>query len=234
MGECVRSEHLRPPRTRSAATLAHFGNFHLTSELGYDSLLGWSMLTFCRWGGPGCRDEKTERGWLRHIRIPRTNEPDSRQAAKYAKVAKNGKHLHFAVLCAFASWRELLFQTLSRRGPSCSDVSRLVFSQRPSSDTARGLQNNRKYYDRSQYVIENKGARCRNELKRTHFERQMCRLNAQIELSLHTPARAGGPRRKHTARFHTDPTCGASQSATEHKNSGNEAKEYLKTKDLVS
>jgi hypothetical protein len=172
-------------------------------------------------------------GWLRHIRIPRNNEPDSRQAAKYAKVAKNGKHLHFAVLCALAAWRELFLQTLSRRGPSCSGVSGLVFGQGPSSHTARGLQNNKKHYDRSQYVIENKGTLCRNELRRTHFECQMCRLNPQIELALHARVRAGGPRRKHSARFGNEPTCDAPQGATNYKNSGNEAKEYLKTKDLT-
>ena len=50
---------------------------------------------------------KGRAGWLRHIRTPRTNEPDSRKDAKYAKIAKNGKHLHFAILSALASWREL-------------------------------------------------------------------------------------------------------------------------------
>jgi hypothetical protein len=49
MPECVCSEHLRPPGTPFAATLAHFGVFHLTRELGYDSLWSWLRWTFCRW-----------------------------------------------------------------------------------------------------------------------------------------------------------------------------------------
>ncbi len=96
-----------------------------------------------------------------------------------------------------------------------------------------GISIQQEYYERSHYDIENKGRHCRNDLKRTHFERQVCRLNLQIELSLHALARAGGPRRKHTARFDDEPTCGASQSAREYKNSGNEAKKYLKTKDIT-
>ncbi len=79
MAECVRSEHLRPLRTRSAATLAHFGNFHLTSELGYDSLLRWLALTFCRWGAPGCWDGETERGGCA------TSEPDGPTNRFHAK-----------------------------------------------------------------------------------------------------------------------------------------------------
>jgi len=61
----------------------------------------------------------------------------------------------------------------------------------------------------------------------------MRRLNAQIALSLRTPVRAERSRRKHTARFDDEPTCDASQSAREYKNSGNEAKKYLKTKDIT-
>jgi hypothetical protein len=52
--------------------------------------------------------------WLRHIGIPRTDEPVSRQPAKYAKAAKNGKALHIA--------------------------------------------KEQEFYDRSQYVTENKGS----------------------------------------------------------------------------
>jgi hypothetical protein len=89
-----------------------------------------------------------------------------------------------------------------------------------------------KNYVRSQYVIENKGTHCRNELKRTHFERQMCRLNPQIELSLHTPVRAGGPCRKHTARFDKEPARGTPQNPRKCKNSGNKAKKLLKTKEV--
>ena len=190
-------------------------------------------MTFCRRGAPGCRDGKTERGGCATSEsIPWTDNPVSRQAAKYAKVAKNDKDLHFAVLCALASWRELFFQTLSRLGPSCPDVSGLVFSQGPSSHTARGLQNNKEYYVRSQYVIENKGTHCRNESKRTHFERQMRRLNPRIELSLHTPVRARGPCRKHTARFDKEPARGTPQNPMKCENSGNKAKKLLKTKEV--
>jgi hypothetical protein len=76
-------------------------------------------------------------GWLRHIRIPRTNEPVSRQAAKCAKVAKKNGGSHLAVLCALASWRELFFQTTMRRVPSCPDISELA-SARDLRYTKRG------------------------------------------------------------------------------------------------
>jgi len=89
-----------------------------------------------------------------------------------------------------------------------------------------------KNYDRSQYIVENKGTNCRNELKRTHFERQMRELNPQIELSLHAPVRAGGPRRKHTARFDKEPARGTPESPRKCKNSGNKAKKLLKTKEV--
>jgi len=88
-------------------------------------------------GSAGMLGREDRAGWLRHIRTQPTNEPDSRQAAKYAKVAKNGKHLPFAILCALASWRELFFQTLSRLGPSCP-TSRGWFSARDLSHTPHG------------------------------------------------------------------------------------------------
>jgi len=60
----------------------------------------------------------------------------------------------------------------------------------------------------------------------------MCRLNPQIELSFHTPERAGGPRRKHSARFNEEPTRGPARNPRKCNNSGNKAKKLLKTKEV--
>lgn len=70
------------------------------------------------------------------------------------------------------------------------------------------------------------------KLKRTHFERQMCRLNAQIELPLHTLVPAEGARRKHTVRLDEEPARGTPQNPRKCKNSGNKAKKLLKTKEV--
>ena len=106
------------------------------------------------------------------------------------------------------------------------------FSQGPSSHTARGLQNNKKITFEANMLLKTKERIVETKLKRTHFERQMCRLNPQIELSLHTPVRAGGPCRKHTARFDREPARGTPQNPRKCKNSGNEAKKLLKTKEV--
>ena len=184
-------------------------------------------------GSAGMPGREDRAGWLRHIGInPMDRQPGFTPSRKVREGRKERQRpplcgsLRLSVLARvvfpdpLASWAKL-FRHLGTG-----------FSQGPSSHNALGLQNNKKYYVRSQYVIENKGTLCRKKLKRTHFERQMCRLNPHIELSLHTPVRAGGPRRKHTARFDKEPARGTPQNPGKCRNSGNKARKLLKKKEL--
>jgi hypothetical protein len=62
----------------------------------------------------------------------------------------------------------------------------------------------------------------------------MSTLSAQFQLSWRTPVPAVGLLwRRPTSRFENEPAQDTPRNAEKYKNSGNEAKEYLKTKDLT-
>ena len=186
-------------------------------------------------GSAGMLGREDRAGCLRHIRTQRTDEPDSRQAAKFAKVANNGKQRQTPPLCdslRLSVLARVVFSDLLTPWAKPPRHLGAGFSHGPSSHNARGLQNNKSITFEASMLLKTQECIVETKLKRTHFARQMCRLNPQIELSLHTSVRAGRPRRKHTARFDKEPARGTAQNPRKFKNSGNKAKKLLKTKEV--
>jgi hypothetical protein len=68
--------------------------------------------------------------------------------------------------------------------------------------------------------------------RRTNFEPQMRSLNVKSGHSQQAEVPAPKVCKTHEAGLEAEPTWGALQSAEKHENRGNEAKEYLKKKDL--
>jgi hypothetical protein len=106
-------------------------------------------------------------------------------------------------------------------------LGRFLLSGKP------GIETDKKYYERSQYVIEKKRWNFETNSKRTQNELRvdctMRALNAEFELFGATRALAEvrGAGMQQGSKL---PGWG---SVRKYKNSGNEAKKYLKTKDIT-
>jgi hypothetical protein len=116
----------------------------------------------------------------------------------------------------------------------CSEGKENAGSSRRARES-RGSKQQKKY-ERSQYVIENTGRHVRNELKRTQNEPQLSAeiraLRAEFEFSSTSQVLADASN-GNDGRGRDRPVGGIQRTAREYENRGNEAKKYLKTKDIT-
>ena len=98
--------------------------------------------------------------------------------------------------------------------------------------TLAGLQNDKKTTNEATMLLKAKKRVVEMKLKQANFQPEMRPFEAEIELFWHDTALPAGLRREHSTKCKNDPAEGNSRSTAKHKNSGNEAKKLLKTKDL--
>ena len=131
-----------------------------------------------------------------------------------------------------------LVRLFSRRfvaegAPGCSEGEEKAGSSGRAGENWGSKQ--QKKYERSQYVIENKGRHLQNELKRTQIEPQLSaemralRVKFEFSSTSQVLAEASNGKGGRTNR----PVGGIRRTAREYENRGNEAKKYLKTKDIT-
>ena len=201
--------------------------------------------TFCRWGAPAGRYSGVVKVEGASVLSPKFVEEFSASADGRQPVARGASRGAATAHTTFYSlfpgrWGRGQSERASRRAHDSRRVLDFAPRQtRPAHTEDSGyqpqgerdtMQNNT---NEPSMLLKTKEGCVKTNPRRTNFEPQMHSLNVKSEHSQHADVLAPEVCKRHEAGLENEPTWGALQSLEKHENRGNEAKKYLKTKDLI-